>query len=105
MFRIEATGGDELQRAMDEIKRKMARQAELKSAPLGDLFPPAFMAEHTQFPTFEAMYEAAGVHSAEDFKSLPDPVREAHVRATTSFPSWLEMQHSAERGWISRASA
>lgn len=60
------------------------------------------MAKHTRFPTFEALCAAAGIHTAEEFEACPDDQWETHIRASTPFRSWEEMQQAAGQEWMLR---
>lgn len=88
------------------LKRFSQRLERLKdigdSVPLVEVLSPDFMRARTKFATFEAMCEAVGIKSAEEFKAFPDDQWELHVRAHTAFSSWEEMQQAAGQEWFAR---
>ena len=63
---------------------------------------PAFMAAHTDFGTFEAMFEASGFtfESPEDFATIPDAEWDAFIASVTRFPDWKTMQEKAAVDWM-----
>ena len=62
------------------------------------------MAAHTDFGTFEAMFEASGFtfESPEDFATIPDAERDAFIASVTRFPDWKTMQEKAAVDWMAR---
>jgi hypothetical protein len=59
------------------------------------LFPDAFLAEHTDFPTFEAFLESAGAESVWALSRWLDWVLDWHVLGNTRFWSWEWMVNAA----------
>lgn len=64
---------------------------------LGDLMHQDFMEAHTKFPTLQAFFDASGfkVDSPEDLTAIPDEEWDAHVRSSSTFESWIDMQKTA----------
>lgn len=58
------------------------------------------MREHTRFSSLEAMCEAVGIISTEQF--APDARWDAHVTATTDCPSWDARVIAATAGHMVR---
>ena len=62
------------------------------------------MAAHTDFGTFEAMFEASGFtfESPEDFATIPDAEWDAFIASVTRFPDWKTMQSAPSLRWTGR---
>lgn len=102
---------DELQqrifeRVRDTLEEMHEQMEELKGehqVPADELFPPAFMSEHTSFERFDAFLEAGGFEVGEG-ENLEAAVSKddlhRHVRDTTTFDSWAEMREDAEEAWV-----
>jgi hypothetical protein len=88
---------DDLRRKLERMQRNIERIDGRHS--ITEILNPAFMRSNTPFANFEAMCAAIGVHSAEEFTALPDDEWETHVRTTTRFQSWEEMQQAAAGAW------
>lgn len=72
---------------------------------LTQLFPEAFMAEHTSFESIEAMFAAGPLAEtpAEDLReALTAPEWGAFVADHTRFPTWEEMLTAAGREEVQR---
>lgn len=98
-------GGEKLRRTIRNLKRK-ARELDgaKRDVPLKELFPPAFMAEHTEFADLQAMFDASGL-----FQRKEDTVRDLgsqawsdFVASRTRFGGWREMEVFAARQWTRR---
>jgi hypothetical protein len=76
----------------------------LHEIPISDLFTPAFMTQHTNVATFQALVEAGGftVASQADFDAIPDAEWENVIREHTSFSSWQQMQEKAGEEYAAR---
>ena len=65
MLKIE--GLDQVQRRLAEMgRRAQALDGVQQKVSFDDLFPPAFMAEHTDFGTMQAMLDACGLFESAD---------------------------------------
>lgn len=89
----------QLNKFADRVKRAVPPGGQVS---ITEILTPAFMAQHTQFPTFEAMCEAVGIMTAEDFTAFPDVEWEAHVRTTTRFSSWKAMKEKGGQLYFKR---
>ena len=64
---------------------------------LGEFFDPAFMAEYTQFDSFEAFCAQSPwtIEDREDLGRVPTAELDRYVRRTTRFDRWVEMRNRA----------
>lgn len=75
-------------------RRARALDGKMQNVPLRELFPPEFMAKHTEFKTLEAMFDKGGLlqREEEDVKSeLDSPEWNEFVARHTKFADWREM--------------
>ena len=61
MLKIEIEGLDQVQRRFAEMGRRAQALDGVQQVSFADLFPPTFMAEHTEFETMQAMFDASGL--------------------------------------------
>lgn len=94
------SGMDDPRRQPEQKQRKMERPNGRHS--VAEIMSPAFMREHTPFDTFEEMCDAVGVTTTEQFAAFPAEAWDEHVRATTQYTSWDEMQRAAGEAWAAR---
>lgn len=89
-----------LKRLQENLQQLNATQ----DASFSELFNSEFMANHTKYPSFQAMVEASpfDVKSAENFKAIPDDQWDVFIRKATQFDSWHEMQKEAAVQWTRR---
>ena len=97
---IEIEGLDRLQRRLAEMGRRAAAlDGVQQKISLAELFPPAFIAEHTEFETMQAMVDASGLFEsdAEDDAAGVFGGEEwsEFVARRTVFSDWHEMQLKA----------
>ena len=87
-----------------ELERKLKVFEKGQRVPLPKLFNPAFMKKYTRYPSFDALLAAGeyDVQTAEDFKAIPDDEWDRHIRASTRFRSWQEMQNHAGTEWTAK---
>jgi hypothetical protein len=101
---VSGSGLDDPIQALTDL---LAKAAELKgehSVPISDLFPDAFMVEHTDFGTTQEMLDASGfqANTSEEFSAIPEGLWEAFVVSHTKFPTWRAMLEAGTAEWISR---
>jgi hypothetical protein len=104
MADFELKGLNELNRKLEDLKRKAEALDGKHEIPFSELFLPEFMTKHTDFASLEEMFQASGfvVESQEDFKAIPDDDWENFIKAHTQFSSWKDMQVTAFREWTAR---
>ena len=100
MLKIE--GLDRIQGRLAEMGRRAeALDGAQQKVLFDDLFPPAFMAEHTEFETLQAMVDASGLFESEaDVADVLDGQEWSDfVARRTKFSDWREMllQATGER--------
>jgi hypothetical protein len=88
-------------RGLEQLQRNARALDGTHNIPLEELFSPAFMRGCSRFSTFREMLDASPftVHSADDFRTVPDADWDAYVRQTTRFASWEAMQQAAAVEW------
>ena len=71
---------------------------------LHELYPPSFMARHTDFEDIDAFFEASpyDIETQEDYDALEWSDLDAHTAATTSFDTHHEMGERAGEEWLKR---
>lgn len=104
MFTLEMSGFDEIERKLQELADRAEAMAGEHSIPLTELYPPGFMAEHTDFATIEEMFDASGfaMETPEDFAAIPDAEWDTFIASRTRFADWETMQTKAAADWFSR---
>jgi len=97
MITIKSSGLGRLSELAQNLEQ-LSQRSEVSSE---ELFNTEFMVQHTQFTGFSEFVRAGGFvfDSAEDFKAIPDAAFDKHVRQSTDFPNWHEMQLAAARTW------
>lgn len=92
-----------IQNALDDINHRVEELKGEHTLPADELFPSAFMREHTSFETFDAFLEAGGFEVGEE-QNLEEVVSEealdVHVQETTAFDDWAGMREEAKENWI-----
>ena len=101
---FEISGLDEVRRSLDELEHRMEGISGEHEVAISELFPPEFMATHTEFDSLEGMFSASGfrVETAEDFKRIPDEQWDNFVRSHTEFANWREMLSAGSEEWAAR---
>lgn len=94
-FRYDDRGIRKLQQKLQALQRELNT-----SVPLVELFSPQFMGRHSSYASFEALLEASGIHSAEDFESLSAERRDQMVNEGTTFAGWDAMLKAAGDAWL-----
>ena len=101
---IKITGLDELQRKLEQMRRNAEQMHGEHQVPLTELFPPAFMRQHSSVPDFEAFCREGGIEiSTEDaFAATPEDLLNEAAKRITHFASWEEMKKAATENWAKR---
>jgi hypothetical protein len=101
---FEMSGFDEVRRTLDDLRHRAGAISGEHEIPLSELFPPDFMASHTEFDSLEGMFSASGfrVQTAEDFKKIPGDQWDTFVRNHTEFADWREMLRAGSGEWAER---
>lgn len=104
MFTLEVSGFDEIERKLQQLADNVETMTGEHSIPLTEFYPPAFMAEHTDYETIEQMFEASGftVETPEDFTAIPNAEWDAFIASRTQFADRRTMQTKAAAEWLSR---
>lgn len=99
-FKMDPNFRRNFEKLVSDLKRKVEGDV-----PLTQLFPEAFMVEHTMFGSIEAMFAASPLDEtpAEELRdALRTPEWDAFVAEHTRFPTWQEMLVSAGREEVQR---
>jgi len=90
--------------SIDEAHQRAQALDGTHSLSAEELFPPAFMQEHTSFDDVEAFLVEGGVNPERDgnWDELADEGLDKHVRETTDFDAWAEMKDTAAEAWARR---
>lgn len=91
-------------RNFDKVVSDLKRKVE-GDVPLTQLFPDAFMTEHTSFESIEAMFAASPLAEtpADELRdALREPEWDAFVADHTRFATWHEMLVTAGREEMAR---
>jgi hypothetical protein len=101
---FEISGLDAVRRSLAELRDRAEAIAGEQEVSISELFPPDFMAAHTEFDTWEGMFSASGfsVETAEDFEKIPDEQWDTFVRTHTKFANWHEMLSAGSEEWVAR---
>jgi len=101
---LKITGLDEFQRKLEQMRRNVEQLEGEHQVPLTELFPPAFMRQHSGVTDFETFCREGGVDiSTKDaFAALPESRLDSAVKCLTQFASWNEMKHAAAADWAKR---
>lgn len=96
---------NDFSRSLRDFSKRVGRLAEQKEVKLVDLFNDGFMQRHTKFASLQALVDASPWKDTptEDFGSVLESVEwDQHVRANTSFESWVKMRDFAVGEWAKR---
>jgi len=99
MLKIEIEGLDQVQRRFAEMGRRGQALDGVQQVSFADLFPPTFVAEHTEFETMQAMFDASGLFESateDDVAAVLNGQEWTEfVARRTVFSDWREMQLKA----------
>ena len=99
MLKIEIEGLDDVQRRFAETGRRAQALDGVQRVSFADLFPPTFVAEHTEFETMQAMFAASGLFESateDDVAAVLNGQEWTELVARrTVFSDWREMQLKA----------
>lgn len=101
MLKFELKGFKEVERRLDDLRRRAEALDGTHSIPLAELFPVDFLTKYTQFASLEDMFQASGfaVESQKDFEKIPDDEWDNFIKSRTRFSSWKEMLETAFEEW------
>lgn len=104
MASFKMRGFDKLEKDLKRMQENARKLNGRREVPFSDLFTPEFMRKHTSFSTFNELLKAGGfqVETSEDFEAIPDAEFDAHISATTKFPSWEAMLEEATSQYVTR---
>ena len=102
MFKVKLEGLENLQRQLNRLQRNAEALNGAHQVPLKELFPPAFMTQHTKYPSIDAMFESSpfAIKSQEDLESISIEHLDEFVGKNTNFKNWEEMKKAAEEAYI-----
>jgi hypothetical protein len=101
---LKITGLDEFQRKIDQLRRNAEQIDGTQQVPLADMFPPAFMRQHSSVPDFE-MFCSKGkldISAKEAFEATSVEKLDDAVQQLTEFPTWENMKKAAAADWARR---
>lgn len=103
MFEFEMKGFKEVQRKLQEIKRK-AEILDGKHVTFAEVFSTDFLTKYTEFASLEDMFQASGfaVKSQEDLEKIPEDKWDSFIVTHTRFSSWKNMLETAVTEWVAR---
>jgi hypothetical protein len=88
---------------VNDTKRKLEAMQNTSSIALADLFPPAFMAGHSELPDFDTFARESGLDfTPEGFAAMDAEALDVAVQRLTKFDSWQAMQQAGLAGWFDR---
>ena len=89
---------------LKDLQKKLEGLPEEQAVTFDKLFPPAFMAQYTDFKTIDEMLDATGdkIDGADDFDALPEGVWEKLVKQRTRFKDWEDMKGKAAQEWTAQ---
>lgn len=98
------TGLEEFQRELDQLRRNAEAIHGQHDVSMGDLFPPAFMRQHSSVADFETFFRDGGLDtsSKEAFEAIPVPRLDEAVKKLTRFTTWEEMKKAGAADWAKR---
>jgi hypothetical protein len=101
---IEITGLDEFQRKIEQLRRNAENLDGSHEVSLAELFPPAFMRQHSLLPDIETFCRDSGLDlsSTEAIASTPIESLDAAVKRLTEFPTWHDMKSAGAANWAQR---
>ena len=92
-----------IQNALADIDQRVEELKGEHTLAADELFPSAFMREHTSFETFDAFLDAGGFEVGEEQtfdEEVSEAALDAHVQETTAFDDWAEMREEAKETWV-----
>lgn len=103
-MKIEIGGFDELERGLNELKRRLQELDGEHSIPFSELFPPDLIQKHTSFETIQDLIDQSGFHveTKDDFERIPDDEWDEYIRQVSDFESWQSMINEAAQVYIVR---
>lgn len=105
MSRFKVQGFDELEKDLKKLQKNAKKLDRQKKIPFSDLFTPEFMSKYTSFASFDELLSAGGFHAetSEEFEEIPEAAFDAHIAATTKFPTWEDMLDEATSQYVTKA--
>lgn len=102
MFKI--TGLEEFERKIDQLRRNAEQIDGSHEVPLSDLFPPAFMRQHSAVPDFATFCHDGGIDTTtkEAFEATDLQQINNAVARLTEFSSWEDMKKAGAADWAKR---
>jgi hypothetical protein len=93
-----------LDKKLDELKRRAEELQGQWEVPLSDLMPPSFIAKCSAFSSLEQLFDASPfeIRNTDDFRAISDDQWDAFISENTSFSTWREMQDAAVQKWTRR---
>lgn len=101
---LKITGLEEFQRKIEQLQRNAAQIHGDQQVRLVDLFPPAFMRQHSVVPDFASFCRDGGLDtsSQEALNATPAERMDAVTRQLTTFPTWQAMKQAGAADWAKR---
>lgn len=83
----------------DRLRKNLERVSGDNHVKLPDLMPDAFIRQHTNFQTLQAMLDAGGV---EDAEGIDSDAFSQFIATNTRFEGWTDMCQFASGEWVKR---
>lgn len=101
---IKITGMDEFQRKIDQLRTNAEQIDGTHQVPLAEIFPPAFMRQHSSVPDFETFCRDGGLDmsSTKAFDATSGEKLDNVVKQLTEFPNWEDMKKAGAADWAKR---
>ena len=96
---LKITGVDDIRRNINNLTDRTNGDAEPERISYTELFPDPFVANHSDFETFQAMIDACGIERAEE---LDGEAWSAFVAGHSRFTGWEDMVVRAYAALIAR---
>jgi hypothetical protein len=102
--KFSVNGLDEAGRKLDDLERRARGLNGSHKIGTAELFPPDFMAAHSDFSTFAEMLAASDfkIETTADFEAIPHDDWDAYVAHVTRFPDWQAMKTEGAKEWAQR---
>jgi hypothetical protein len=89
----------DLDRKLDDLTKRANELGKGKNITIDELLPDSFINKNSRFQTRQAMLDAGGIKSAEEFDGEPFS---RFVSENTNFGNWPEMKALAVQEYIAR---
>lgn len=101
---LNITGLDEFQRRIDQLRKNAEQLDGEHQVPVLELFPPAFMRQHSKVSDFDTFCRDSGLDasSKDGFASISVQQLDLATQQLTEFANWGEMKKAGAADWAKR---